>query len=240
VPLNQPIKTVIFDLDGTLRHNRPTANEKFFEYAGQFGIEATPERRRMAARWAHFYWAQSPDLFADMNTFGELNEDFWENYLNRNLLSIGCSPEEARDFTPELSVLMSDGYQPESWVPPDVPETLLALKNAGLTVGLLTNRREPVDEELETLGLRSLLEFSVVAGVVNAWKPNAEIFQHALELADSTPGESIYVGDNYYADIVGAEKSGLQPVLIDPHDVFPDAECLVIQAIGDIQDILLN
>jgi ribonucleotide monophosphatase NagD (HAD superfamily) len=38
------------------------------------------------------------------------------------------------------------------------------------------------------------------------------------------------VGDNYYADVVGARQAGLEPVLLDVNGLFAEPDCLVIQA----------
>ena len=83
-------------------------------------------------------------------------------------------------------------------------------------------------------------EFTYVAAEVDAWKPDPRIFDRALELSTSTPGQVIYVGDNYYADIIGANNAGLQPVLLDEKGIFPDAECVVIERVGELVDLLLD
>ena len=231
------IKTILFDLDGTLRHNRPSANDKVFEYAEQMGIPNSKTKRQEAIRWAHYYWAQSPELFEDMAVHGELNEDFWEQYLFRNLIAFGCGQEEAKTYTPQLAQLMSEGYNPTSYIPPAVPDTLKTLKAAGFTLGLLTNRSNPVDEELEELGLTPYLEFGVVAGAIKSWKPESGIFLRALELAGSAAEETIYIGDNYFTDVVGATNAGITPILVDPESIFPEAECKVILSIGELWDL---
>lgn len=233
------IHAVLFDLDGTLRHNRPSAHETIFKLAIQFGVPDSPEKRREASRWAHRYWAQSDNLFADLKKFVDDDKNFWINYVTRELQAFGCAPEEAADLAPKFRKYMTDDYQPENWIPPDVTETLQTLKRAGFVVGLVSNRRKPVQDELAELGLLPLLDFAFVAGEINVWKPNPEIFYHALKQADSDPEHTVYVGDNYYTDIIGAQNAGLHPVLIDPDDVFPDAECTVIRALGELLGILL-
>jgi predicted HAD superfamily phosphohydrolase YqeG len=43
------------------------------------------------------------------------------------------------------------------------------------------------------------------------------------------------VGDNYFADVVGARNAGIQPILIDPVNLFPEADCVVIDTISDLE-----
>jgi putative hydrolase of the HAD superfamily len=73
-----------------------------------------------------------------------------------------------------------------------------------------------------------------VAGQVSAWKPDPGLFIHALECLGVPAQSAIYVGDNYYADVVGARRAGVHPVLYDPEGVFPNADCTVIRRIGEL------
>jgi putative hydrolase of the HAD superfamily len=50
--------------------------------------------------------------------------------------------------------------------------------------------------------------------------------------------ETIYIGDNYYADVVGARRAGLRPVLYDPQGVFPEADCAIIKSFDELNSIL--
>jgi len=57
------------------------------------------------------------------------------------------------------------------------------------------------------------------------------------------PEQTMYVGDNYFADVIGARNAGLQPVLIDPEGVFDQhAECLgdchVIRSMPELLGLL--
>jgi 2-haloalkanoic acid dehalogenase type II len=235
--ISKKIKAVLFDLDGTLRHNRPSAVDTFFDYAVQLGLENSGENRIRATRWAHYYFAQSAELVSDMGMYPD-EDDFWRNYARRSLESYGCSSELAKELAPRVHQYMKDMYQPEDWVPPDVPETLEELRAAGYRLAMLSNRTNPYDEQLEALGLESYFEFAIAAGVVDSWKPDVVVFQHAVRNYGIPPGEILYVGDNYYADVIGAENAGLVPVLVDPEGVFPDAGCMVIREMGELPDLL--
>ena len=52
------------------------------------------------------------------------------------------------------------------------------------------------------------------------------------------PGQAVYVGDNYFADVIGAQRAGIGAVLIDPQDLFPEADCPVIQKISELKLVL--
>ena len=55
---------------------------------------------------------------------------------------------------------------------------------------------------------------------------------------DAPAQETIYIGDNYFADIVGSHRAGLMPVLYDPTSLFPDADCAVIKSFVELGGLL--
>jgi FMN phosphatase YigB (HAD superfamily) len=54
----------------------------------------------------------------------------------------------------------------------------------------------------------------------------------------ASAGASLYIGDNYWADALGAQRAGVTPVLFDPHHVFPEADCRVLVRIADLLELL--
>jgi HAD superfamily hydrolase (TIGR01549 family) len=235
----EKLTTVIFDLDGTLRHSIPAGEEVFLDYAASLGAPITPEIRSKARRWAHDYWADSECLLIDVKAYGKVSGEFWENYAWRQLQSMGVSNTQAKEWAPLVHQHMKENYDPEDIIPEDVVPTLKALREADLTVGLVTNRENPVDEYLREAGLVDHLDFFFAAGDIGAWKPAPEIFYYALGLANAKPQEAVYIGDNYYADVLGSSNANLQPILIDPEGVFPEADCPVIKTIGELADLLI-
>jgi putative hydrolase of the HAD superfamily len=239
--LTKPIETIIFDLDGTLRHNVPSADDVQYNFALELGVPHQDGLQNQGARWAHYYWAQSDELREDVGKYGnDLPDEFWANYALRYLRALSVPKERTAGLALQLSQAMKDGFNPESQVVPEAFETLKALKDRGFTVGLVSNRTHPAQEELEELGLLAYLDFAYVAAEVDAWKPNPRIFDRALEITGSPAGRMIYIGDNYYADIAGARRAGIQPVLIDPGGVFPDADCMVIKSLGELVETIVN
>lgn len=233
-------RAIIFDLDGTLRHSQPTYNKKFLEIAFSLGLPESSQGRHRAQRWLHFYWAQSAEMLADKEAFGDQADLFWTTHARKKLLAYGCSPEQAEELAPAIYQRMATEYKPQDWVPPDVATTLRSLSEAGMRLAVVSNRNQPCQEELARLGLLDYLEFSLTSGEVNSWKPDPAIFAHALQRLDLQPPQAVYVGDNYYADVVGADRAGLQPILVDPDGLFPEAECPVISTIGDLCSFLWN
>ena len=227
------IRAILFDLDGTLRHSRPSYNDAALDIAIELGARDGAERRRRALRWVHYYWANSPEVQGDFEAFQE-HDAFMTNYVRRFLVAFDCSDDRAADLASRIFQHMAATHAPEHWVEPVTPDVLATLRAEGYTLGVVSNRHKPYHELLETLGLREYFEFTLAAGEVNSWKPDGGIFEEALARADSRGPCTLYIGDNYYADVVGARDAGLRPVLLDLDGLFPDADCPVIASLGEL------
>lgn len=232
------IKAIFFDLDGTLRHSIPHGGDVFSDYVLTLGLSVNEEDRKRGTRWEHLYWASSADLREDLLAHSGETENFWIEYSRRRLIAIGASPDWAVANAPKVSLHMGSEYRPESIVPEDVRETLTKLKEAGYILAVLSNRDKPFVDVLESHRIIEFFHFSLAGGEVNSYKPDTGLFEEALKRANITPQEAVYVGDNYYADVVGSRRAGLTPVLYDPDDIFPEADSIKIRSFHELNSIL--
>ena len=232
------IKAILFDLDGTLRHHLPSAGEVFVEYVRSLGFPVSEESRIRAEHWVHFYFAYSSEIQADMKMFKDDQKEFWINFTRRRLVASGLHLNLAVELAPRVSAYMGEAYKPEVHVPEDARTLLKFLTESGYLLGMVSNRDDPFLEEMQELKLDSYFRFFLAAGEVNSFKPDTIIFERALELSGTTAQETMYVGDNYFADIVGARRAGLMPVLYDPISLFPDPDCTVIRSFDELPGLL--
>jgi HAD superfamily hydrolase (TIGR01662 family) len=236
--LNSSIKAIFFDLDGTLRHSVPSGGEVFTDYVVTLGLRVNHEDRIRGMRWEHLYWANSVDLRDDLIAHSGDTENFWIEYSRRRLIALGASPAWALTYAPKVSIHMGAEYKPESIVPDEVRRALADLKQAGYIMAVLSNRDRPFQETLDTHRISEFFDFSVAAGEVDSFKPDPGLFEHALKRADLTAEEAIYVGDNYFADVVGSRRAGLTPVLYDPIGIFPEADCTIIKSFDELNSVI--
>ncbi|MFZ2493694.1 MAG: HAD family hydrolase, partial [Thermoanaerobaculia bacterium] len=99
-------------------------------------------------------------------------------------------------------------------------EVLEALKARGIPVGLISNTgRTPgsvLRRVLEALGLASSIDVMLFSNEHGECKPQLSIFEE-LRQRLGTPFENIvFVGDNPYADVHGAQRCGMRAVWFDP------------------------
>lgn len=106
-------------------------------------------------------------------------------------------------------------------------------------LGIVSNFYGNLESVLESEGLRDL--FSVVAdsGVGGVLKPDPAIFRQALAALDSTPEESLMVGDSIPRDMRGAEGLGMEHVLIgDPSRPACCTRALRAARLADLESVL--
>jgi putative hydrolase of the HAD superfamily len=233
----QNIKAILFDLDGTLSHHHPAGGEIFADYIRSLGYKVSDEDQTRAEHWTHFYFAHSLEIRADGKIYAD-EKAFWVNFAKRRMVALGIPAAEALELAPKVSAYMAEVHRPKSFVPEDAFPLLESLKSAGYILGVASNRGKPYQEKLQEMNLDSYFNFSFAGGEINSFKPDRAFFDHMLGLAGTSASETVYIGDNYFADALGAQRAGLTPVLYDPINLFSDVGCAVIRSFGELPNLL--
>lgn len=229
-------KAILFDLDGTLRANQPEGFEAFVTYARQIGLTLSEEQAKICEREAHRYWA-SDRVDADMARYDQ--RGFWVNY-NQILLNAMNVAHLCEDCAERIQDLF-ENYNPQDVVFPDTQPVLRALRAAGYTLGLISNREEPLDDCAAHYGISEFFHFTLSAGQAGCYKPDPRIFYQALALAgDIAPAQAVYIGDNYFADVIGALNVGIDAILVDPRDVFARYYPVRVKRLSEVLDLLIG
>ncbi|MCZ6681346.1 MAG: HAD-IA family hydrolase [Gammaproteobacteria bacterium] len=99
----------------------------------------------------------------------------------------------------------------------DALPTLDRLQAAGLKMGIVSNWDTPLHNTVEALGIDGYFEVIVASHDqrVRSAKPEAAIFEYALNAVGAAPDEAVHVGDSYESDIVGAQSVGIRAILLD-------------------------
>lgn len=97
---------------------------------------------------------------------------------------------------------------------PGVHDTLSALLDAGLTMGVVTNKPYAATMEiLETLALSRFFVTVVGGDSAPRRKPHPDPILKALAEARLRPAQTIMVGDNYH-DVEAAHAAGLSAIMV--------------------------
>ena len=117
----------------------------------------------------------------------------------------------------------------------DVLPALGLLKYRGLVMGIISNIDQDIKPLCSELGLDAYITQVVTSKDVTSEKPHPPIFLAALNGAGVKAAESVYVGDQYSCDVVGARGVGMKPVLVDRYDLFPEVnDCPRIKSLAEL------
>jgi putative hydrolase of the HAD superfamily len=93
-------------------------------------------------------------------------------------------------------------------------EMLACLRSRGLRVGLVSNCAPDIPALWAQSVLAKYFDHCAFSCQVGAMKPEAAIYQAALDALGLAPGETLYVGDGSDEELSGAARCGMHPLLI--------------------------
>ncbi len=81
---------------------------------------------------------------------------------------------------------------------------------------IITNGFEEVQfKKLKNSNLLPFFDKIITSEKVGVKKPNPKIFQYAMDISGASSHESIMIGDNFEADILGAINAGMQAIFCE-------------------------
>lgn len=90
------------------------------------------------------------------------------------------------------------------------------LKNKNYKLHIISNGFQEVTERKCILsGIDHYFQTITSADSVGVRKPNPEIFEYSFSLANASKNESILIGDDWIADITGAQNFGIDVIFFD-------------------------
>ena len=100
---------------------------------------------------------------------------------------------------------------------PGARETLAALKERGVRLGVVSNWDYRLAHALEEVRLLTFFDFVLSSAQAKSEKPAREIFEKGLEMArrfvpNLKARDCFYVGDHYEKDVLGARRAGMNPL----------------------------
>ncbi|WP_058307374.1 HAD family hydrolase [Gracilibacillus massiliensis] len=200
------MKTIIFDVDDTLYDQAISFYRTFKKLVNE---NRTYEELDAIYRLSRKY---SEQLF-DQSEKGEITVFDWQTGRFIKALddfNISISSNTAAEF--------HEAYKEEQariTLFPEIKELLSILKQQDKQLAVLTNG----EEQHQTMKIKQLElakwipnENIFISGSHGIAKPNREIFDIVKDKLDCDPAETVYVGDSFEKDIIGAKKAGWQAI----------------------------
>ncbi|MEC8831429.1 MAG: YjjG family noncanonical pyrimidine nucleotidase [Bacteroidota bacterium] len=104
---------------------------------------------------------------------------------------------------------------------------------------IITNGFQEVQEKkLRGSSIHQYFQKVVNSEMAGVKKPHPYIFEMALDMAQVAPKNSLMIGDNLEADILGAKAMGMQVLHYNFHKDSNHGECVMIDDLIEIKNIL--
>lgn len=104
-------------------------------------------------------------------------------------------------------------------------------------MGVLSNYAPFLERNLRVLGIHNYFAFFVVSSLLGLEKPDPRIFHMAVQEAGYPQEQILYVGDSPRDDVEGAQAVGLDVILLDRFDRFPEVDCEKIHSLRELLEI---
>ncbi|MCF4102252.1 YjjG family noncanonical pyrimidine nucleotidase [Gillisia sp. M10.2A] len=104
---------------------------------------------------------------------------------------------------------------------------------------IITNGFEEVQQtKLQNCNIASYFTTITTSEETGVKKPHLRIFEHALQKSNALPHNSLMIGDNYEADILGAKSYGMHAVYFDYYAKNDAFEIHQVQKLKDLEKYL--
>ena len=211
------IKAILFDWVDTLARMEPDWCEIWFKALHEMGVDLS---EKDMVRGIHSAELQVPEG-RPLKWTASSDEGDFIRYLQ-------IVVEEVGGRIPGRAALLGTVKSIRQWFSDasfnlydDVLPSMDVLKRHGIVLGVIANMYDSLMPVCRALKLGHLLDFTLTSGEAGVSKPEPGIFLKALERSGTNAAETIYVGDQYEIDILGARGAGLKTVLIDRYSRYP-------------------
>ncbi|NIJ51104.1 YjjG family noncanonical pyrimidine nucleotidase [Dyadobacter arcticus] len=227
-------KHIFFDLDHTLWDFDKNSSESLEEIFYQLTLDQ--------------YGIGSFDGF--VRSFLKINTSLWEGfdqgklhhtYIRENRfkmvfeeLGVDCPPNHI-----EIGELYIRTLPDKKHLLEGALDLLNHIFSSGYRMHIITNGFNGMQaRKIASSEIGHFFDNIITFETAQAKKPDPAIFEFALDIANATRQESIMVGDNWVADILGAKKVGLDTAYFNPARLkFDESPTYDIQRLEELMHI---
>lgn len=207
----EDIKHIFFDLDNTLWDYRRNAKITLVKLYEEFQIKDT-YGYSFEEFYPHYY-ESNEQLWADYRD-GKLTKEqlrarrFPEAFANMGIPTADFAMEYEQRFVDEVT---TSNYVVEG------TEEILKYLHGKYQLHILSNGFEEVThQKINGCLIKDYMETITTAEEAGAPKPDAKAFLTAIGKSDARIENSVYIGDDWIADMVGAHRLGMQAIFFNP------------------------
>jgi len=217
------INFIFFDVGNTLLFpNR----ERIHAPLAQRGLTLDPEHLRDLER-------RTKNEFDALMMKDGHDHGFWMMFYTRLMKEIGLHDHAVRD---QLVTGIRDSGNWDQ-IRPGTREQLEQIGKQ-YRIAVISNADGRIDQVLRRCNIADCFRTITDSGLVGYEKPHPEIFRQALASMKAAPQESLYVGDVYSVDYLGATGAGMQALLMDVPGAYREKGVPRVESLVELQSAL--
>jgi putative hydrolase of the HAD superfamily len=161
---------------------------------------------------------------------GRVDHSFWWTFHTYLLEELSLLEDGLRD------VLIENTQKSANW-DEILPGTREALERIGsiYSTAVISNADGKIEDVLRRRGIADCFKSITDSGIVGHEKPHPAVFQAALRAMQAQAAESLYVGDVYSVDYVGARNVGMQAILFDVAGAYRDRGVSRVDSLAELE-----
>lgn len=168
--------------------------------------------------------------FDDLQEHGRADHGFWFLFYSHLLEDLGIADSTLRDQ------LVAATRVSANWgdIRPGTREALDRLAQR-YRIGVISNADGKIAVLLERFGIADCFLSITDSGLVGHEKPHPAIFAAALAEMKASPEHSLYLGDVFSVDYLGATRAGMRAVLFDVAGAYRDTSMSRVQSLEEFE-----
>jgi len=226
--MNSKVRVIFFDVGNTLL------------FPNRERIHAPLEERGIAPDAEHLrdLECRTKNKFDGiMIADGAADHSFWWMFYSQLLSEIGLQNEADADAIRDQLVAAIRNSANWDQIRPGTSEQLRQIGER-YRIAVISNADGRIEDVLRRCGIAHCFHAITDSGLVGYGKPHPEIFRQALKSMDAAPEESLYVGDVYSVDYLGATGAGMQAMLMDVPGAYRDKGVPRVESLEELQAVL--
>jgi|SRR5579871_561476 len=202
-----------------------------------------PNRTRMLAplaaekhptleRWQALERRTKQEFDAGMLT-GKIDHGFWWIFHSHLLRELNCNDDQV------LHTIVENTQNSANWdqILPGTRDALDRIRK-NYAIAVISNADGRIDAVLRRSGICDCFASITDSGIVGHEKPHPAIFEAALREMRADPAKSLYVGDVYSIDYIGATKAGMQAVVFDVAGAYRERNVPRVESLLELESWL--
>jgi HAD superfamily hydrolase (TIGR01509 family) len=219
-----PLRTIFFDVGNTLL------------FPDRSHILAPLHQRKLTPtldQW-HAIERRTKKAFDEiLQHDGTADHSYWYLFYSHLLQNLGVHDDTLRDS------LLNATRVSANWrdIRPGTRDSLLRL-GLRYRLAVISNADGKIADVLQRCGIAGCFLTITDSGLVGHEKPHPAIFEAALLAMDAAPEQSLYVGDMYSVDYLGAIGAGMQAILADVSGAHRESGLPRVESLEELEEKL--